>query len=301
MDLDKEFQKFIYQKNSLNYLKKIYSITESPFLEAESYEIVTIHKQKSGKTKHLFGYLSDDNFDLWAKRANLIFNGIAIEKFNYNHNSPLFGSSRFVFEMLANKDNASKLAKQVLEDNNIPNIKIDKIETIFEYSNKIKGIKGPPSQLDCVLSVNNEEYAICIEAKMKEIYKNATNKLSEQYFYENGPIDDVFTNMNQSVFTNKFKNCRYDIKQNICHLLGIISNFSKKKYKKIFFIYFIFDPTHINGGEIFNQGLSEYLESAKEIVESKDYIDFIESCNQKMNNCEVKFAGFYSQKLKKLD
>jgi len=144
---------------------------------------------------------------------------------------------------------------------------------IYKLLNKVEGIHfekqlptkvGGTANLDGYLERGETE--IFIEAKCREIYtkhaiidiKKVYNKVLEAiksdnaFHYTKGDKETKTGYLNYSFFYSKTPIVRFDIKQLICHFLGIAANYIKNKSakNKICFIYLIYNPTDFNIKEL---------------------------------------------------
>ena len=168
---------------------------------------------------------------------------------------------------------------------------------IYQYSEKIDGFcfekkmpthVGHTANLDGYITKDNIE--IYVEAKRREIYEshknNKINKVYKQvYDYINKKYPDFeYIDNNQSDKEKDYFNCtfkykkqiivHFDLKQLICHFLGITANILKKEHSnKIRFIYLIFNPNAVKDkiDERYKDDiLSIYNETTKEISNMGD-------------------------------
>ena len=141
-------------------------------------------------------------------------------------------SSRFCY--LALRENATEL------ENTIP--------VQFEYECRIRGISGTAPQLDAYIPERN----IFFEVKCHEIFDWHTPTMKIKYWEhiygkENRfgfPIQAIPNQKNFSIPFSHFdiqkRQTRFDVKQFICHLLGIATN--KSPTKKATLVYLFFKP-----------------------------------------------------------
>ena len=118
----------------------------------------------------------------------------------------------------------------------------------FEHECRIKGISGTAPQLDGYIPDGN----IYFEAKCHEIFDNHKIKMKAQYWdylyghnneFGFAPIektDGVEFEIPLSVFGINKEYSMFDIKQFLCHLLGIVSN--KEKEESATLVYMFFKP-----------------------------------------------------------
>lgn len=124
---------------------------------------------------------------------------------------------------------------------------IPKEDVLFEKECRIFEKSGTAPQLDAYISTDASE--LFVEVKCHEIFDQHTVEFKHAYFdvlnsYDcfKGLVCDV--NQNASVFTLDLKlfdfhveSTRFDIKQLICHLLGI-ANHTKGKKSKLIYLFF---------------------------------------------------------------
>lgn len=120
----------------------------------------------------------------------------------------------------------------------------------FKFEHKLHTIIGGDANIDGYLEKDN----IYIEAKCREIYGSINSQISNKY-------DELYEYISQK--DNRFSFVRYgknvtfkweennielfDIKQIICHLLGIAnSNLKNGKIQNIVFLYLVYDPKELN-------------------------------------------------------
>ena len=291
-----KFQKLVYSDNGLNYFKEHYFVKNKEFYDNASWDMTIEHK-----------YLYQDVFSAWCKKANNIvsnsMNGSlylkGLKTFGENSRAKygtLYGSARFVFEELANKENAKILVKNITNSN-------EEIENVnFEFANKINSLRTP-SQLDCVITTKG--HVICIEAKMQEIYGKGKEKhiMSGKYYkiiqdFVGKEDSNHYKRNGDVVVLNNGKKSNFDLKQFICHILGIANNYDEKfKGKKVHFIYFIFEPNAIDTNNE-TKCESEFSEFTKNgYGETKDWMNFI---GDRLNR-NIIFNGFYNQNFEKIE
>lgn len=117
---------------------------------------------------------------------------------------------------------------------------------IFEHGCKINGVRGTGAQLDAYLPEEN----IYFEVKCHEIFGNHENTLSKSYWkllygrendfgfpHAEGPQITEFQFKLNDFGIDKRK-ARFDIKQLLCHLLGIASQKDKSIPAKLVFLFF---------------------------------------------------------------
>ena len=117
---------------------------------------------------------------------------------------------------------------------------------IFEHGCKINGVRGTGAQLDAYLPEEN----IYFEVKCHEIFGNHENTLSKSYWkllygrendfgfpHAEGPQITEFQFKLNDFGIDKRK-ARFDIKQLLCHLLGIASQKDKNTPVKLVFLFF---------------------------------------------------------------
>lgn len=118
----------------------------------------------------------------------------------------------------------------------------------FEYECKINGLQGIAPQLDAFIPADN----IYVEAKCHEIFDSHRIRMKEKYwnlmFGENNDwgIDIInkpereYFDISLSVFGIEKKRSMFDIKQLLCHLLGIASQ--KESSESATLVYLFFKP-----------------------------------------------------------
>lgn len=117
---------------------------------------------------------------------------------------------------------------------------------IFEHGCKINGVRGTGAQLDAYLPEEN----IYFEVKCHEIFGNHENTLSKSYWkllygrendfgfpHAECPQITEFQ-FKLSDFGVEKRKARFDVKQLLCHLLGIASQKYKNTPTKLVFLFF---------------------------------------------------------------
>lgn len=130
----------------------------------------------------------------------------------------------------------------------------------FHYEKKLPTTVGGKANLDGFFE--DKEHYVFVEAKCHEPYTIKKNNVSIRYktlydyineslegrlFIESLP-SKCGRYMNVNYFVNSVKLERFDLKQMICHLLGIATAIldGKLKKKKIDFIYLLYNPTELD-------------------------------------------------------
>lgn len=140
-------------------------------------------------------------------------------------------------------------------------------EIQFEKGLKIEGIKGTPPQMDVYVKTNKESF---VEVKCHEIFDESAHaiiKLSSQYlnnaFFseimehyginkesieydldENGNSKNLL--LNRKLFNIFSKTTRFDLKQFLCHLMGIISQTKMTDKKQFIYLFYKSTDTSFN-------------------------------------------------------
>lgn len=172
-------------------------------------------------------------------------------------------------------------------------------EVEFEYACPIDKIKGgTPPQIDAYIKNEN----IFVEVKCHEIFDKHNVKLSAQYydllFGEDCDFSFSYKPLNKTNEITLPKNefgltdnqNMFDIKQLICHLLGI--KFHKENYQPATLVYLFFKPkaaTEKEQNEI-NKLFVELENEIKNIFNSKPIKNFITK-----NNIKLKAVAQYSE------
>ena len=129
----------------------------------------------------------------------------------------------------------------------------------FHYEKKLPTTVGGTANLDGFYEDSNRY--VFVEAKCHEPYSTKSNSTSKSYeklyqFINNQMASNVEITMKTSkcgrymdveYFSEGEKLERFDMKQMICHLLGIATGILKKEFaqKQIDFIYLLYDPTEL--------------------------------------------------------
>ena len=187
----------------------------------------------------------------------------------------------------------------------IPNIEFEKKLTT--------GVGSRPANLDAYLNADMRD--IFIEAKCREIYakhskvrastwyKDVYKHISEYHnsfsfgadiISDNQGVEDK-NNYNYRFFYNNEPIIRFDIKQLICHFLGIAANYLKPKkgenaMNNIRFVYFIYNPN-----ELGKKALEEVHEYTIKEIRKIDIIELFKAVfeYQKKNlNIEKEMPAF---------
>ena len=141
----------------------------------------------------------------------------------------------------------------------------------FEYECKISGIKARTyPQLDAFIEDSN----IFIEAKCHEIFEHHEIKMSTKYQkYLSQDFGIAFDGMNEgeeipiplSEFGIDGKTSRFDIKQLLCHLIGVSSEKKRLGLDKVRLIYLFFKPK--TSDEAINQQIEKIFKDLAEEIE----------------------------------
>lgn len=184
-------------------------------------------------------------------------------------------SSRFCYLALRNG------CKQFCNSENI----------IFEHGCKINGVDGTGAQLDAYVPEEN----IYFEVKCHEIFGNHKNILSKSYWkllygeendfgfsYAECPETAKFQ-FNMSDFGIEKRKVRFDIKQLLCHLLGIASQKDKDVPAKLVYLFFKpkmnLESEQIQIDEVFE----ELKDEIRNIFSSKPIHNFTSKNNIKLS------------------
>ena len=269
-----KFEDFIWSKSSIDYFKTIYLDNEEFF----------VPKGKYGSNAH---YISDDALQHWAcEIANCYdpyknnlkqFKSDLLEKRGGQYsNGTLYSSSRFVAEIFRTEKNRKALLDILNIKDNVTNFK-----WTLEYRLKIDGLSRP-AQMDLV--IENGDYFIGIEAKMKEIYTSWSNDFP--WAYKDGKHDYLSEFSNFLKIDNEpkikggrkychteiegYEQCNFYYKQQICHLIGIRQKKTKdnKPNKKYLFLNFVFDPSGI--AKFNNTTLDAYVSQAIDLYKTNE-------------------------------
>lgn len=250
--MKRSYEDFIWE--NVEYFKKIYLNRDEFF----------IPKGKDGSDKY---YISDSALQYWAETiaqyynpyngdATLLKKDLLESRCGQCSNGTLYSSSRFVAELFRSEANRNALL-------DILGIEGDstKFKWILEYRLKIKGLSRP-AQMDLV--VENDEYFVGIEAKMKEIYSSWNNDFSLSYENGSNHYLSEFNHFLKIDFSNPtpvgkryvhrasidgYAKCNFYYKQQICHLIGIRQKKDEIPNKKYMFLNLVFDPRDIDASE----------------------------------------------------
>lgn len=211
--------------------------------------------------------MNKKEFDAIIKK-NLIADGL--DEFGYEINGKIYENyySKAVFERFKKENNLPDYAGNEVEERSGKPPKMASVASSsrfcylalrngaealggsgaveFEHECRIKGIKGTAPQLDAYVADGN----MFIEAKCHEIFDSHRAVFAMQYwellFGENNdfgfpplqsPASDRFE-IQPEVFGIHKRNPMFDIKQLICHLLGIKSNKKKDESAKLVYLFF---------------------------------------------------------------
>lgn len=181
-------------------------------------------------------------------------------------------------------------------------------EIKFEKDLPIKNISGIPPQMDVWIKTSHDIY---FEVKCHEIfdeYEHANIKLSTQYtnnpifneiinkyeivlstrersYLKNGKIQYYYL-LNRNMFKVFTKSSHFDLKQFICHLMGIISS-KKGLDSEVEFNYLFYK----NDDPQFNE---VYAELEKELSAIKKSFEWL------LSKYKIKFSWFYNDKFSTL-
>lgn len=158
----------------------------------------------------------------------------------------------------------------------------------FEKECKIKGITGTAPQLDAYIP---QEYCnIFLEVKCHEIFDSHKLKMKNKYlthFKENDIFPEIVSNATEGgeeftaslrLFGIDKESSRFDVKQFICHLLGIAANRGDKPAKLVYLFFIpVVDDEETAGEikEVFDQLQSEI----KAIFTSEPIVNFCKAKN----------------------
>lgn len=172
-----------------------------------------------------------------------------------------------------------------------------------------------PANLDAYLNADMRD--IFIEAKCREIYaKHSKVKASRGYKYvykhiseyhnsfsfgadiisDNQGVKDE-NNYNYRFFYNNEPIIRFDIKQLICHFLGIAANYLKPKkgenaMNNIRFVYFIYNPNEL-GNEALKNVYKDTIDEIDKIkIKIKDLFKAVFEYQKKNLNIEKEMPAF---------
>ena len=151
----------------------------------------------------------------------------------------------------------------------------------FEYPLKIKGIIGTPPQMDVYIKTSKETF---VEVKCHEIFDESSHsniKLSSQYM-NNSLFREILEHykintdnrtcehdnkgncvkllLNRNHFNVLSKSTRFDLKQFLCHLMGIVSKTDINENKQ--FIYLFYKNTDVKYCSVYAE-LEEEIELLK--------------------------------------
>lgn len=175
-------------------------------------------------------------------------------------------SSRFCYLALRNGSNALEYNKYISGN-----------DVVFENECRIFTDISTAPQLDGF--IEQDGYNIYIEAKCHEIFDNHKVVLKNKYwdyfksddilrpFLNNAETNDETFALPLSLFGIEKKSSRFDIKQLICHLLGIKE---QKENKKAKLIYLFYEPVADNDEDyiLINKVFDELSTEIKLIFES---------------------------------
>lgn len=183
---------------------------------------------------------------------------------------------------------------------------------IYNLLKKVEGIhfeKQLPTEVGGTANLDGHlqrgETEIFIEAKCREIYtKHANIDIKKVYkeVLEDIKSDNAFNfkegketktgYLNYSFFYGKTPIERFDIKQLICHFLGIAANYIKNKSakNKICFIYLIYNPEDFNINELDNVYKRHKMEI--DLFNMNDLFNAIFDYQKKALNSDTKAPEF---------
>ena len=298
-----KFEDFVW--SHVDYFKKIYLNRDEFF----------VPKGKDGSDAY---YVSDDAVMLWAReiaqcyvpsnKSNQLINDLLEKRGGQYSNGTLYSSSRFVAETFRSEKNRQAFldALDIKED-------AAKFQWTLEYRLPIDGLPRP-AQLD--LAVENDDYFIGIEGKMKEIYTSWDNDFS--FAYENGKNHYLsefsdFLNVDEKLKRKSgrfyhhttikgYEKCNFYYKQQICHLIAMRQKKAKenKPNKKYMFLNFVFDPRDVDPKE--NVAIESYAQNESAIMtflrphfeDDENKIEYRGLLTQKSDYLSRKTNGEYS-------
>lgn len=303
-----------YIANSKECFKKLYNFKDEEFLTFD----VKYNKTYPGRF-----YMTDASFNKWYEKVinflrenkNINFDesygetteGILKEKrFGYSNNR-LYSSSRMIFELLSNLDNAVKLIKSVTgKECNKKNIEVTFEKKIPIFDSK----ELEPAHLDALITFGNN--VIAVEAKMCEIFTNhypylktKYKKLLNRYDEEacSSKHGDMYDLSKTSLKTITTKS-GFDMKQQICHMLALGNINNNLKGKNIYFINLLFDVRLLSGAkncEDINLIKNKYdLYFHNENLFYNSGIQLVDKLLSKQSGKNfIKYCGVYNQFMKR--
>lgn len=181
-------------------------------------------------------------------------------------------SSRFAYLTFIDKNNYNEISK-IINEKELEN------RFYFEEKLNVKNIKGATPNLDVMAKTKDGNSGIFFEVKCHELFNHHIIEFSDAYiktnvltskkeyslqFNENElKMNKDKVRINKSVFGySQDERVLIDIKQLVCHLLGIANT----SYEKKQLIYLYFKPKNINDKEIndiFNQLTNQFIRISK--------------------------------------
>lgn len=294
---ENNFKKKIWE--NVDYFKSIY-LNNPLFFEPKKNQIKPSDKFYIEKTSlEKWAQEISNKYNPWNDDLEkLIKDLLEVRKGQYS-NGTLFSSSRLIAEIFREQENRRKLLKWLKLDSKY---KPEDFKWILEYRLPIFGKNDPrPAQMD--LAIENEDLFICIESKMKEIYKkDYSNDFELRYqklldeFKKDFSVTKIETDGGKKkmfrLSLNGLENNNFYFKQQICHLLAIRKkkeeDSKKNKNKKYLFLNFVFDISDIKNLEDAN-GANKRYESNEKIVFSK--------LSKYFDASDITYGGLLTQKV----
>lgn len=292
---ENNFKKKIWE--NVDYFKSIY-LNNPIFFEPKKNQIKPSDKFYIEKTSlEKWAQEISNKYDPWNDDLEKLINDLLEVRKGQYSNGTLFSSSRLIAEIFREQENRRKLLKWLKLDSKY---KPEDFKWILEYRLPIFGKNDPqPAQMD--LAIENEDLFICIESKMKEIYKkNYLNDFELRYEQLLGEFKKDFSitkiETGRKIKKKKFRlslngleNNNFYFKQQICHLLAIRKKQKEEpnKNKKYLFLNFVFDISDIKNLEDAS-GANKRYENNEKIVFSKLSKYFVSS--------GIEYRGLLTQK-----
>lgn len=202
-------------------------------------------------------------------------------------------SSRFCYLALRDGVDANILGKTFTKND----VEFEKECRIFA--------RGTAPQLDAY--INDEECDIFVEAKCHEIFdshKLVFRSAYWDYFKKDSSLKDLISgekkpaeefNVSLDLFDIGKKSARFDVKQLVCHLLGIKEH-QKGKKAKLVYMFFKPIPKDKESAELIDSVFKELKEEIEVIFGCKVIKEFCEN-----NNINLAAIAQESETMKKLD
>jgi len=235
-------------------------------------------------------YLSNESFEKFVTQMKQNYKN-AYNSFNDGNGNELSKTEKHPPKMAATYS-SSRLAFNLFKDkmNWKTNLFLGEEDIYSKVEFEVKLPEEPnchKPNMDIVLY--GAKSIVYIESKFTEIYKESDKFIKEPYknvldYLEISTTPLYINKKGEKGFNIDIKTTYFDIKQTICHLLGISKDAKKHKNKTIIFCDLFFDPTtlqnYFDNTQEFNETLRIFNQCLDEIKKCDISKWFIELCER---------------------